>query len=65
MPMPGKVTPHGAEKADTDITLDRLSDNYRLSFMSDGLNLAGIRRVLTLEAETRRLQAKIDQLRSR
>ena len=29
----------------------------------DGLNLAGIRRVLHLQAETRRLQAEIDQLR--
>jgi MerR family transcriptional regulator/heat shock protein HspR len=29
----------------------------------DGLNLAGIRRVLELQAETRRLQAEIDQLR--
>jgi MerR family transcriptional regulator/heat shock protein HspR len=29
----------------------------------DGLNLAGIRRVLELQAETRRLQAEITQLR--
>jgi MerR family transcriptional regulator/heat shock protein HspR len=29
----------------------------------DGLNLAGIRRVLALQAETSRLQAEIDQLR--
>jgi MerR family transcriptional regulator, heat shock protein HspR len=29
----------------------------------DGLNLAGIRRVLELQAETRRLQAEVDQLR--
>lgn len=30
---------------------------------TDGLNLAGIRRVLVLQAETRRLQAEIDRLR--
>ena len=29
----------------------------------DGLNLAGIRRVLELQAETRRLQTEIDRLR--
>jgi MerR family transcriptional regulator/heat shock protein HspR len=29
----------------------------------DGLNLAGIRRVLELQAETRRLQAEVDRLR--
>ena len=31
----------------------------------DGLNLAGIRRVLVLQAETRRLRAEIDRLRDR
>jgi MerR family transcriptional regulator, heat shock protein HspR len=30
---------------------------------SDGLNLAGIRRVLQLQAETRQLQAEVDRLR--
>jgi len=29
----------------------------------DGLNLAGIRRVLELQAETQRLQAEVDRLR--
>jgi MerR family transcriptional regulator, heat shock protein HspR len=42
-----------------DIT--RLAEITTLA--SDGLNLAGIRRVLELQAETRRLQAEIDQLR--
>jgi MerR family transcriptional regulator, heat shock protein HspR len=32
---------------------------------SDGLNLAGIRLVLALQAETRRLQGEIDRLRDR
>ncbi|HEY2240109.1 MAG TPA: MerR family transcriptional regulator [Streptosporangiaceae bacterium] len=32
---------------------------------TDGLNLAGIRHVLILQAETRRLQAEIDRLRHR
>jgi MerR family transcriptional regulator, heat shock protein HspR len=30
---------------------------------TDGLNLAGIRRVLELQEETRRLQAEVDRLR--
>jgi MerR family transcriptional regulator, heat shock protein HspR len=30
---------------------------------SDGLNMAGIRRVLQLQEETRQLQAELDQLR--
>ena len=34
-----------------------------VALTSDGLNLAGVRRVLELQAETRRLQAEIERLR--
>ena len=34
------------------------------TLMSAGLNLAGVRRVLELQAETRRLQEEISQLKS-
>ena len=43
--------------------VDRLREICALT--GDGLNLAGIRRVLALEAETRRLRAEIDRLRGR
>jgi MerR family transcriptional regulator/heat shock protein HspR len=33
------------------------------SLTTDGLNIAGIRRVLALQEETRRLQAEVDRLR--
>ena len=39
----------------------RLQEICTLS--TDGLNLAGIRRVLELQDETRRLQAEVDRLR--
>ena len=35
-----------------------------MALTSDGLNLAGVRRVLELQDETRRLQAEIDRLRA-
>ena len=35
-----------------------------MALTSDGLNLAGVRRVLELQEETRRLQAEIDQLKA-
>jgi len=41
--------------------IDRLAEISALS--ADGLNLAGIRRVLELEQETRRLEAEVAQLR--
>lgn len=41
--------------------LDRLHEITTL--MSAGLNLAGVRRVLELQAETRRLHAEIDRLK--
>lgn len=41
--------------------LDRLREILTLT--ADGLNLAGVRRVLELQEETRRLQAELDELR--
>jgi uncharacterized small protein (DUF1192 family) len=35
-----------------------------MALTSDGLNLAGVRRVLELQEETRRLQAEIDRLQA-
>jgi MerR family transcriptional regulator, heat shock protein HspR len=35
-----------------------------MALTADGLNLAGVRRVLELQAETRRLQAEIDRLKA-
>ena len=43
--------------------IDRLLEITALT--SDGLNLAGVRRVLELQAETVRLQAEIDDLKGR
>jgi MerR family transcriptional regulator/heat shock protein HspR len=42
--------------------IDRLHQIMDLT--SDGLNLAGVRRVLELQAETQRLQAEIDRLKA-
>ena len=42
--------------------IDRLAEILTLT--ADGLNLAGVRRVLELRAETRRLQSELDQLRA-
>jgi len=41
--------------------IDRLAEITALS--ADGLNLAGIRRVLELQEQARHLQAELDQLR--
>ena len=43
--------------------IDRLTEILTLT--GDGLNLAGVRRVLELQEETRRLRAEIDALRDR
>lgn len=50
----------GTRRYSTD-DLDRLREITTL--MSSGLNLAGVRQVLELQAQTRRLQAEIDQLK--
>jgi MerR family transcriptional regulator, heat shock protein HspR len=52
-------SPGGTRRYSTD-DLDRLHEITTL--MSAGLNLAGVRWVLELQAETRRLQAEIDRL---
>lgn len=41
--------------------MDRLQE---ICALTAGLNLAGIRRVLQLQAETRLLQAELDRLRT-
>jgi MerR family transcriptional regulator, heat shock protein HspR len=44
---------------------DDISRLHRIiALTADGLNLAGVRRVLELQEETRRLQAEIDQLKA-
>lgn len=43
--------------------IDRLTEILTLT--GAGLNLAGVRRVLELQEETRRLRAEIDELRKR
>ena len=54
-------SPGGARRYSTD-DIDRLHQIMALT--SDGLNLAGVRRVLELQEEARRLQAEIDQLKA-
>jgi MerR family transcriptional regulator/heat shock protein HspR len=43
--------------------IDRIAEICALT--ADGLNLAGIRRVLALQEETRQLQAELARLRAR
>src|SRR5690242_7163951 len=52
-------SPGGTRRYSTD-DIGRLHQIMALT--SDGLNLAGVRRVLELQEETRRLQAEIDRL---
>jgi MerR family transcriptional regulator/heat shock protein HspR len=54
-------SPGGARRYSTD-DLDRLREITTL--MAAGLNLAGVRQVLELQAETRRLQEEIERLRN-
>ena len=54
-------SPGGARRYSTD-DIDRLQAITTL--MSSGLNLAGVRLVLELQEETRRLQAEIERLRN-
>ena len=53
-------SPGGSRRYSTD-DIGRLHQIMALT--SDGLNLAGVRRVLELLEETRRLQAEIDRLK--
>jgi DNA-binding transcriptional MerR regulator len=60
----GLLTParsHGGDRRYSDDDLSRL--RHISSMALQGLNLAGIRRVLELEAENRWLQAEIETLR--
>ena len=54
-------SPGGTRRYSTD-DIGRLHQIMALT--GDGLNLAGVRRVLELQEETRRLQAEIDQLKA-
>jgi MerR family transcriptional regulator/heat shock protein HspR len=54
-------TPGGARRY-TDEDIARLREVQRLS-QEEGVNLAGIRRILELEEETRQLRGEVDDLR--
>ncbi len=54
-------SPGGARRYSTD-DIGRLQQIMALT--ADGLNLAGVRRVLELQEQTRRLQAELDQLKT-
>ena len=61
----GLVTPtrtRGGGRRYTDDDVERLREVQRLSQV-EGVNLAGIRRILELEAETRRLRGQVEDLR--
>ncbi len=57
----GPVRSAGGTRRYSRRDIDRLQEISTLT--ADGLNLAGIRRVLELQAETRRLQAEVAALR--
>jgi MerR family transcriptional regulator, heat shock protein HspR len=54
-------SPGGTRRYSTG-DIDRLQQIMTLT--SDGLNIAGVRRVLELQAETRRLQAEVHRLKA-
>jgi MerR family transcriptional regulator/heat shock protein HspR len=54
-------SPGGARRYSTD-DIDRLQQIMALT--SDGVNLAGMRRILHLQEQTRRLQAELGQLKA-
>jgi MerR family transcriptional regulator/heat shock protein HspR len=54
-------SPGGARRYSTD-DIDRLQQIMALT--SDGVNLAGVRRILQLQEQTRRLQAELGQLKT-
>lgn len=53
---------HGGTRRYSMYDLDRLREITTL--MSSGLNLAGVRLVLELQQETRRLQAEVERLKA-
>lgn len=55
-------SPGGTRRYSSD-DIDRLHEIMTLT--ADGLNLAGVRRVLELQEQTRRLQAELAELRAR
>ncbi len=62
----GLVTPHrtrGGGRRYTDEDVARLLEVQRLS-QDEGVNLAGIKRILELQAETAALRAEVDELRT-
>jgi MerR family transcriptional regulator/heat shock protein HspR len=54
-------SPGGTRRYSTD-DIDRLQQIMALT--SDGLNIAGVRRVLQMQEETRRLQAEVSRLKA-
>ena len=54
-------SPGGARRYSTD-DIDRLQQIMALT--SDGVNLAGVRRILQLQEQTRRLHAELGQLKT-
>jgi DNA-binding transcriptional MerR regulator len=54
-------SPGGARRYSTD-DIDRLHQITALT--TDGVNLAGVRRILQLQEQTRRLQAELEQLKT-
>jgi hypothetical protein len=54
-------SPGGARRCSTD-DIDRLHQIMALT--SDGVNLAGVRRILQLQEQTRNLQAELEQLKA-
>ena len=62
----GLVTPtrtRGGGRRYTDEDIERLLEVQRLS-QAEGVNLAGIRRILELEEETRQLRGQVEDLRT-
>jgi MerR family transcriptional regulator/heat shock protein HspR len=62
----GLIEPHRTDGGTRRYSQGDLTRVNRISsLLDDGLNLAGIAQVLALEAETRRLRAKVDRLEDR
>ncbi len=59
----GPDAQHGRTRRYSRRDIDRIAEICALT--ADGLNLAGIRRVLALQEETRQLQAELARLRAR